>query len=573
MSNHYPTPISVAGSFDENHSNRKRTKADDDLQAQSLSNSHVASDGEAMTKLLRGSLKSADPQPDVQYHRNQQEATPRSEDIQDDMNDHERELCVWGYMLSNASEYLSFLLSKESRCGKKKEVWNNASYIDKSDGVILKDYNGDNLASSGYLIGRDSECDVVIDLPGISDHHCVIFKINVTCQGPTEQSNGAKSPPSTSREVQQRVYLQDISGRGTFVNSKLLKRNEIMLLSNHDTVSLTSDGPTWTYRCTQAVHHKSFNDRFDIGKLIGRGHFAEVFEVVEKSSGQRYAAKMIKKQRLKEDHVFLQEIGLLMSCTHPLITCIRDVFDVGSGLYLILEFAAGGELFDRIILKGHFSEDETRNIFRQLLGALQYLHKNSIVHRDIKPENILLSSKDSLDIRLADFGLAKIIGDSSSTSTLAGTPSYIPPEMLATPKTGVSLQYSKKVDSWSAGVVLYICLCGFPPFSPELAPPPMRTQIKEGNYQFQRPYWDNISDEAIDLVQKLLTVDPQSRYSVLEALEHPFIKNIPVSCIAGDEVECKTNLHGGPLEVPRGIKRTRTMLQDIGRPAIEAFQD
>lgn len=559
MSNHYPTPVSIAGSFDETHSSRKRSKTNNDEQSLDLAQTHASKDERAMAKLLRHSRKSVTPQPDGAPSEEKQFCSIGLEQEQLDV---ERDLCVWGYLLSNASEYLSFLLSKESRCGKKNDAWHSKHYGNAAEGVTLKDYNGDNLASSGYLIGRNSECDVVIDLPSISEHHCVIFKIHVAV-GNNGETPTDECTPYTSTAVEQRVFLQDISGRGTWVNSKLLKRNEILRLKDHDTFSLTSNGPTWTFRSTQAVHLKSFADRFEIGRTLGRGHFAEVFEVMEKSTKQRFAAKMIKKLKVKDDKLFLQEIGLLMSCTHPLITCIRDVFDVGSEIYLILEFAAGGELFDRIIQKGHFSEDETRTLFRQLFAALKYLHEHSIVHRDIKPENILLSSTDSLEIRLADFGLAKIIGNSSSTTTLAGTPSYIPPEMLAAPQSGASVPYSKKVDSWSAGVVLYICLCGFPPFSPELAPPPLKTQIKEGKFHFQSPYWDDISDEAIDLVRRLLTVDPQRRYSISQALEHPFMTGEP-SNIASENIDETQH----PNHAPRGIKRARTMIQESGRPII-----
>lgn len=457
----------------------------------------------------------------------------------------EEDLSVWGYMISTSSESLSFLLSKESRCGLKNSQWRNAkeSDINSGTGVILTDYNGDNMASSGYLIGRHKECDVIIHRDGVCERHCVIFKIQ------TAQQEGES-------EVRHHVYLQDISGKGTNINAKLVQRNEVRQLHDNDIVALSPNGPAWTYKMTHRVLHKSFGERFRIGKTLGKGHFAEVFEVFDRTTGTRYAAKMIKKRSSSDAKTFLHEIGLLMSCTHPLITCIRDVFDAGKVIYLVLELAAGGELFDRIIQRGKFTEDETRYIFRQVFSALQYLHVHSIVHRDIKPENILLTSATGLDIRIADFGLAKIIGDSTSTSTLAGTPSYIPPEMLAPTQTaGQALPYTNKVDSWSAGVVLYICLCGFPPFSSELAPPPMKTQIREGRYQFTRPYWDTISDSAMDLVRCLMTVDVAERYTVEQALAHPWMH----------DSQPKVPIPVGEPRLNRGIKRQRTMMQDLGR--------
>jgi serine/threonine-protein kinase Chk2 len=470
----------------------------------------------------------------------------------------ESDLRVWGYMLSLHDKELSFLLSKESRCGSKRDLCKLQQKGDKASGVVLKDYNGDNLASSGYVIGSAEECDVRVHGYHTSPRHFVLFKINQTrpaAQEEYEQTGRTK----TTRHL---VYLQEISGHGTFVNGQLCKRNETVLLQDNDLVSIGSQGPSWYFRMTECTGNQSFDERFQVLKTLGKGHFAEVFEAVDRATNNKYAAKMIKKRMVNDDKAFLHEIGLLMSCTHPLITCIRDVFDDGHVIYLVLELAQGGELFDRIIQRGKFTEKETRFVFQQLFSALEYLHASSIVHRDIKPENILLCNADSFDIRLADFGLAKIIGRRSITSSLAGTPSYIPPEMLVTPISNRGVEYTRKVDSWSAGVVLYICLCGFPPFSQELAPPDMKTQIREGRYQFTRPYWDSISDGAIDLVSKLLTVDVEKRLSISEAAQHPWM------LMEEDKAaEAKAQSIRVP-EAKRGVKRQRTMIKDLGRKQV-----
>lgn len=144
------------------------------------------------------------------------------------------------------------------------------------------------------------------------------------------------------------------------------------------------------------------------------------------------------------------------------------------------------------------------------------------MHRDIKPENILLTDRD-LHIKLADFGLAKIIGEESFTTTLCGTPSYVAPEILEDSR---HRRYTRAVDVWSLGVVLYICLCGFPPFSDELYtkenPYTLTQQIKKGRFDYPSPYWDSVGDPALDLIDRMLTVDMDKRFTIEDCLAHPW---------------------------------------------------
>merc|ERR1711977_726329 len=188
----------------------------------------------------------------------------------------------------------------------------------------------------------------------------------------------------------------------------------------------------------------------------------------------------------------------------------------------VLELAAEGELFNWIVMKQKLTEEETRKVFIQLFQATKYLHERGIVHRDIKPENILLTDKD-LHVKVADFGLAKIIGEESFTTTLCGTPSYVAPEILEDSR---HRRYTRAVDVWSLGVVLYICLCGFPPFSDELNtrenPYSLTQQIKTGRFDYPSPYWDSVGDPALDLIDRMLTVDPDKRISIDACLEHPW---------------------------------------------------
>lgn len=184
------------------------------------------------------------------------------------------------------------------------------------------------------------------------------------------------------------------------------------------------------------------------------------------------------------------------------------------------------------------------------------------MHRDIKPENILLVDKE-LSVKLADFGLAKIIGEESFTTTLCGTPSYVAPEIL---ESSNHRRYTRAVDVWSLGVVLYICLCGFPPFSDELYskenPYNLSQQIKMGRFDYPSPYWDPVSDLALDLIDRMLTVDVEKRISVDECLEHPWTTQ-QQQAGPSDSIDGLTPAMGSLDFSKRKPKRERTMLSSI----------
>ncbi|KHJ41868.1 kinase domain protein [Trichuris suis] len=179
----------------------------------------------------------------------------------------------------------------------------------------------------------------------------------------------------------------------------------------------------------------------------------------------------------------------------------------------------GGELFDRIVAKGSYSEQDASSLIRQVLDGVNYLHENGIVHRDIKaaePENLLYQTPDpDSRIIITDFGLSKSV-ESEVMETACGTPGYVAPEVLA------QKPYGREVDVWSIGVIAYILLCGYPPFYDE-NDVNLFAQIMRGEYEFDSPYWDDISDSAKDFISHLMCVDPEKRYTCKRALEHPWI--------------------------------------------------
>jgi len=158
-------------------------------------------------------------------------------------------------------------------------------------------------------------------------------------------------------------------------------------------------------------------------------------------------------------------------------------------------------------------------VVKNVISAILYLHDNRIAHRDLKPENLLLKDGDDTHVMISDFGLSRVLGDTSMAYTACGTPYYVAPEVVS------GQGYGKEVDLWSIGVITYFLLAGFPPFMGENLPEIVE-QILNADYEFPEPYWDNISDKAKDFVSKLLVVDKTKRLTAAQALAHPWIQNL-----------------------------------------------
>lgn len=259
---------------------------------------------------------------------------------------------------------------------------------------------------------------------------------------------------------------------------------------------------------------------YDVQEKLGSGSFATVKRCVRLKDKRQFALKIVKKKGMdaKELESLKQEVQILMNLNHPNIVKLYEVFDTSKRMYMVMDLLIGGELFDRIVKKGSFSEAEAASLIKQVTSALIYMHKNGVVHRDLKPENLLFETKsDYSTIKIIDYGLAKVNDDAMRTP--CGTPGYVAPEILS------DKEYGKEVDMWSLGVILYILLCGFPPFydnSGNLRN--LYSQIKKGRFSFPSPYWDNISDGAKDLIKRLLTVNPKRRYDGDQVLKHPWIQ-------------------------------------------------
>lgn len=251
---------------------------------------------------------------------------------------------------------------------------------------------------------------------------------------------------------------------------------------------------------------------------LGKGHYGSVTMCFDKQRGNRKCAvKSVAKLKPRHITMLKNEVAIMRQLDHPSIIKLYDVFETDTHVQLVMELCTGGELFDQIIAEQHFSEAKAARVIRTLLSAVDYCHRHNIVHRDLKPENFLLVSKaEDADLKVIDFGLSKRFGSGEEMHARVGTPYYIAPEVL-------EKKYGPECDLWSCGVVLYILLCGYPPFWGDRDQDIFR-KVRSGRVSFEGPEWESVSERAKHLILRLLDKDRQKRITAGEALQHSWIK-------------------------------------------------
>lgn len=297
-----------------------------------------------------------------------------------------------------------------------------------------------------------------------------------------------------------------------------------------------------------SISINNFDDVYELTeKVLGEGSCACVYEGRNKFSGQLVAVKIIKKRHgLRRSRVF-REIEMFYHCQkHTNVIQLLEYFEESDKFYLVFEKAEGGPLLAHIQKRIYFTENEASQIVKNLAEALKYLHQRGIAHRDLKPENILCHSQTQLcPVKICDFDLGSGVVFNNSSSPLStpelltpvGSAEFMAPELVNALK-GEATSYDKRCDLWSLGIIIYILLCGYPPFYGccgsdcgwergefcESCQDQLFDSIQHGLYDFPEREWSRVSDQAKDLIRHLLVKDASQRYTAEMVLNHPWVK-------------------------------------------------
>ncbi|KEH41584.1 calmodulin-domain kinase CDPK protein [Medicago truncatula] len=262
--------------------------------------------------------------------------------------------------------------------------------------------------------------------------------------------------------------------------------------------------------------------QYELGRELGRGEFGITYLCKDRETGEELACKSISKDKLRtaidiED--VRREVEIMRHLPkHPNIVTLKDTYEDDDNVHLVMELCEGGELFDRIVAKGHYTERAAATVVKTIVQVVQMCHEHGVMHRDLKPENFLFANKkETSPLKAIDFGLSITFKPGDKFNEIVGSPYYMAPEVL-------KRNYGPEIDIWSAGVILYILLCGIPPFWAEteqgIAQAIIRSVI-----DFKKEPWPKVSDNAKDLIKKMLDPDPKRRLTAQEVLDHPWLQN------------------------------------------------
>ncbi|XP_059665300.1 calcium-dependent protein kinase 8-like [Cornus florida] len=267
---------------------------------------------------------------------------------------------------------------------------------------------------------------------------------------------------------------------------------------------------------------RNISQRYDLGRELGRGEFGITYLCTDVETNERLACKSISKKKLRtmvdiED--VRREVEIMKHLPeHPNIVTLKATYEDDNAVHIVMELCEGGELFDRIVARGHYTERAAAAVMKTIVEVVQMCHRNGVMHRDLKPENFLFANKkETSPLKTIDFGLSVFFKPGEHFSEIVGSPYYMAPEVL-------KRNYGPEIDVWSAGVILYILLCGVPPFWAETEQGVAQAIIRSV-IDFKRDPWPKVSDNAKDLVKRMLDPDPKQRLTAQQVLEHPWLQN------------------------------------------------
>ncbi|KAI8118033.1 Ovarian-specific serine/threonine-protein kinase Lok [Lucilia cuprina] len=375
-----------------------------------------------------------------------------------------------------------------------------------------------------FTAGRGENNDLILTLNDLPEKIlCRISKVHFTIK-------------RADCDLSNPVYIEDLSRNGTFVNSERIGTNRRRILQNDDIISLSH--PTYKAFVFKDLSPNEamglptdITSNYYVSRKLGSGACGLVRLVYDRRTCQQYAMKIVKKNmlatstnpnHLNDPNRVMNEAKIMKSLEHPCVIKMHDIVDKPDSVYMVLEFMKGGDLLNRIVSNKRLSEKVSKLYFYQMCHAVKYLHDKGITHRDLKPDNVLLETSDEETLlKVSDFGLSKFVQKDSVMRTLCGTPLYVAPEVLLTGGRGA---YTKKVDIWSLGVVLFTCLSGTLPFSDDYGSPAC-DQIKKGQFRFNHPSWKQVSQRATSLIKNMLNVDPQRRPTIDDVLQSMWLKD------------------------------------------------
>ncbi|KAK5641312.1 hypothetical protein RI129_009859 [Pyrocoelia pectoralis] len=366
------------------------------------------------------------------------------------------------------------------------------------------------LDKPSYLLGRSIDCDIVINpsnfpplsIKSVSKHH-----FELSC------------------DKDDRAYITDRSKNGTFINSERIDKGLKHALYHGDQIAIgTTSMRIYVYKENEKLLDLPLQLKdYKIVRQLGSGSYGEVWLAFHTTTNKEYAIKKVTKKcenKPNDSCRIDSEVQILQSIKHPCIISIKEVVNSDDAVYMVLEYMGGGELNSLMCASNSpLPENIVKPIFYQILIGIRYLHLRNITHRDIKPANILLQSKQlPAIVKIADFGLSKLIESTSHMYTVCGTLAFVAPEVID-PCYG---PYTQQVDVWSLGVVLYTMLSNELPFK-STENGDTRKLILFGELSMTSAPWSFVSSNAKDLIKKMLMRNPEDRLTIHQVADHPWL--------------------------------------------------